>query len=86
MRRPEWEVLMQPQNPLIVRTAAYPTSSIGNRLGDMRTWLDRNSIDLLRFATVTLSVEDVAFDVQFRDLENATLFRAAFGSTAAPSV
>jgi hypothetical protein len=69
---------MQPQNPLIVRTAAQPTSSIGDRMGVMRIWLDHNRIDLSGFELVTLSEGNVAFNAQFSDLGNATLFRAAF--------
>src|SRR5271169_6492948 len=72
---------MQPQNPLIVRTAAQPTNSIGNRMGDMRRWLDHNRIDLSGFELVTLSIGNVAFDAQFSALADATLFRAAFGSS-----
>lgn len=73
------------QNPLIVRTAAQPTSSIGDQMGDIRTWLDRNKIDLSGFELVTLSGGDVAFDAQFSDLGHATLFRAAFGRAAVVS-
>ena len=70
---------MQPRNPLIVRTTEEPASSIAARMGDMRTWLDCNGIDLWRFELVTVSLGNVAFDAQFRDLEHAALFRAAFG-------
>jgi hypothetical protein len=73
---------MQPQNPLVVRTPAETASSIGNRMSDMRTWLDRNRIELAGFGLITLSVDSVAFDVQFCDLGQAALFRAAFGETA----
>jgi hypothetical protein len=79
---------MQSQNPLVVRTVAQSASSIGDRMGDMRSWLDRNRIELTGFRPVTLSVGDVAFDAQFRDAGQAALFRAAFGSspTIAPQV
>ena len=73
---------MQPQNPLIVRTAGQSASLISDRMGDMRTWLDRNRIELAGFRLVTPSVGNVAFDAQFRDLGHAALFRAAFGNSA----
>jgi hypothetical protein len=71
---------MQPQNPLVVRTAAQHTSSIGTRMGDMRIWLDRNRINTSGFELVTISEDNVAFDAQFADLGHAALFRASFGS------
>jgi hypothetical protein len=74
---------MQSQNPLIVRTTAQSARSIGDRMGDMRTWLDRNRIDVSGFQVVTLDAGDVAFDAQFRDLGHAASFRAAFASPAA---
>jgi hypothetical protein len=72
---------MQPQNPLIVRTTGETACAIGNRMGDMRDWLDRNRIELAGFRPVTLGVDSVAFDAQFRDLEHAALFRAVFGAS-----
>jgi hypothetical protein len=74
---------MQRQNPTIVRTAAQPTSSIGDRMGDMRVWLDRNHVTLRDFKLVTLSIGTIVFDAQFSDLGHAALFHAAFGSPAA---
>jgi hypothetical protein len=76
---------MRPENPLIVRTTGESAISIGNRMADMRTWLDRNGIELAGFGPVTLGVDKVAFDAQFRDLEHAALFRTAFGNSK-PSV
>jgi hypothetical protein len=76
---------MQPQNLLIVRTAEESASTIGYRMGDMRTWLDHNRIDLSGFKLVTIGVGNVAFDTQFCDLGHATLFRAAFSGAAEPS-
>jgi hypothetical protein len=73
---------MQQQNPLVVRTAAQPTSSIGDRMGDMRIWLDRNKISTSGFELVALSVGNIAFDAQFSDAGHAALFHAAFGSVA----
>jgi hypothetical protein len=70
---------MQPQNPLIVRTVGKSASSIGGRMSDMRDWLDRNRIELSRFEVVTVRLGNVAFEAQFRNLEHAILFRAAFG-------
>jgi hypothetical protein len=39
---------MQRQNPIVVCAAAQPNSLVGDRMGDMRIWLDRNRIDLHR--------------------------------------
>jgi hypothetical protein len=72
---------MRPRNPLVVRTAGGPTSSIAARMGDMRTWLDHNRIELSCFEVVTVSPGNVAFEAQFRNLEHATLFRTAFGAS-----
>src|ERR1700722_12859549 len=77
---------MQSQNPLVVRTAGQFASSIGDRMCEMRNWLDRNRIDLSGFQLVTLSVDNVAFDAQFRDLGHAALFRAVFGSSPASAL
>jgi hypothetical protein len=38
--------LMQPKNPLVVRTERLAVNLIGDRMGDMRTWLDRNKVEL----------------------------------------
>src|SRR5271170_4909710 len=74
---------MQPRkNPLIVRTEQVSVDLIGYRMGDMRTWLDRNRIDLTDFALVTLGAGNIAFDAQFRGMGQAIRFRAAFGSSA----
>jgi hypothetical protein len=75
---------MQPQNPLIVRTAEESASTIDYRMGIMRTWLDHNRIDLSGFKLVTIGVGNVAFDAQFCDLGHAALFRAAFSGAAEP--
>ena len=72
---------MQPRTPLIVRTEEMSVDLIGDRMGDMRTWLDHNRIDLSDFKLVTLGA-NVAFDAQFRDMGQAIRFRAAFGSSA----
>jgi hypothetical protein len=76
---------VQSQNPLMVRTAGQSASSIGDRLGRMRTWLDRNGIELTGFQPVTLSIDNVAFDAQFGNAGEAALFRAAFGDVTDPS-
>jgi hypothetical protein len=55
---------MRPQNPLVVRTTEEPASSIAARMGDMRTWLNRNRIELSHFELVTVSPGKVAFDAQ----------------------
>jgi hypothetical protein len=73
---------MEPQNPLIVRTAAQPISSLGDQMANMRIWLDRNRIDLADFRLVTVSVGNIAFDVQFTYWQHVALFRAAFVSVA----
>ena len=72
---------MRPQNPLVVRTTEQPASSTPARMGEMRTWLIHNRIELSRFDVVTVSPGNVAFEAQFRDLEHAALFRAAFGQS-----
>jgi hypothetical protein len=74
---------MQSKNPLIVRTPGQAASSIGDRMGDMRTWLDRNKVELSGFRLVTLSAGNVAFDAQFRDVGQAAMFRTVFGSSPA---
>jgi hypothetical protein len=56
---------MRPHNPLVVRTTGGATYSIATRMGDMRTWLDCNRIELTRFEVVTVSLGNVAFDAQF---------------------
>jgi hypothetical protein len=81
MSLPYGAVPMRPQNPLVVRTRGGATSSIATCMGHMRTWLDCNRIELSRFEVVTVSLGNVAFDAQFRDLEHATLFRSAFGES-----
>jgi hypothetical protein len=80
MRLPYGAVPMRPQNPLVVRTRGGATT-IATCMGHMRTWLDRNRIELSRFEVVTVSLGNVAFDAQFRDLEHAALFRSAFGES-----
>jgi len=70
---------MQPQNTVIVRTAEQPVSAIGERMGIMRSWLDRRGIELADFELALLGFGSVAFDAYFRGSEDADLFWAAFG-------
>jgi hypothetical protein len=53
---------MQPQNTVIVRTAEQPVSAIGERMGMMRSWLDRRGIELADFELALLGFGSVAFD------------------------
>jgi hypothetical protein len=71
---------MQPKNPLVVRTERQAVNSIGDRMGDMRAWLDRNKVELAAFQPIRIR-GGVAFDAQFRNAEQAALFRAAFGGS-----
>jgi hypothetical protein len=68
------------KNPLIVRTDRMAADSIAGRMADMRTWLDRNKVELAAFRPITIR-GGVAFDAQFRNIEQAALFRAAFGGS-----
>ena len=70
---------MQPQNIVIVRTAEQLVSAIGQRMGEMRTWLDRQGIQLADFQLASLGFGSVAFDAYFRESGDADLFRSAFG-------
>jgi hypothetical protein len=49
-------------------------------MGDMRAWLDGNKIELAAFQPIRIR-GGVAFDAQFRNAEQAALFRAAFGGS-----
>ena len=72
---------MQPtikSNLMLVRVPNLPGRSTGLLLSDMRTWLDHQGIQPIEFKTATLGVGDIAFDVEFRHLDQAALFRAAF--------
>jgi len=71
---------MRPKNPLVVRTERLALNLIGDRMGDMRAWLDRNKVELAAFRPITIRGE-VAFDAQFRDAGQADRFRAAFGAS-----
>jgi hypothetical protein len=49
-------------------------------MNDMRTWLDHQGIQPMGFKAITLDAGNVAFDVEFRHADQATLFRAAFAA------
>ena len=68
------------KNPLVVRTDRMAAHSIAERMADMRTWLDRNKVELAAFQPITIR-GGVAFDAQFRNIEQAALFCAAFGGS-----
>jgi hypothetical protein len=68
------------KNPLIVRTDRMAAHSLADRMADMRTWLDRNKVELAAFRPIAIRGE-VAFDAQFRNIEQAALFRAAFSGS-----
>jgi len=72
---------MQPTpalNLMRVRVPALPGGSVGLLMSEMRTWLDHKGIQPTEFKTATLSVGNMACDVEFRDVDHAALFRAAF--------
>ena len=72
---------MQPTNSsnnLIVRVGNVPGGSVGSLMNSMRTWLDHKSIQPMSFDAMTLDVGGIVFDVGFRQVDQATLFRAAF--------
>ena len=72
---------MQPtisSNDLLVRVANAPGGSLGSLMSDMRTWLDHQGIQPIEFKTNTLDVGSIVFDVGFRHVDQAALFRTAF--------
>jgi hypothetical protein len=72
---------MQPtptSNLTLVRVPTLPNGSVGRLMSDMRTWLDHQGIQPIEFKTATLTVGNIACDVEFRDIDQAALFRAAF--------
>ena len=72
---------MQPTpalNLMRVRVPALPGGSVGLLMSEMRTWLDHKGIQPTEFKTAALSVGNIACDVEFRDGDEAALFRAAF--------
>jgi hypothetical protein len=70
---------MHSPNTVTVRTAEQPVSAIGERMANMRTWLDQRGIQLADFEPVSLGFGTIAFDACFRDAAEADLFWAAFG-------
>jgi len=72
---------MQPtiiSNLMSVRVEHSRGSSVGLLMSDMRTWLDHQGIQPMDFKAVTLPFGTVAFDLEFRNVDQATLFRSAF--------
>ena len=72
---------MQPTpalNLIRVRVPTLPGGSVGLLMSEMRTWLDHKGIQPTEFKTATLSVGNMACDVEFHDVDQAALFRAAF--------
>jgi len=65
-------------NLTMVRVEHSRGSSVGSLVSDMRTWLDHQGIQPIDFKEVTLPCGGVAFDLEFRHVDQATLFRAAF--------
>jgi len=63
---------------MLVRVAKPPNSSSARLMNDMRTWLDHQGIQPMRFDAITLEAGDVAFDIEFRHHNQAALFRSAF--------
>lgn len=72
---------MQPtptSNLMLVRVPTLPGGSVGLLMNEMRTWLDHKGIQPTEFKTATLAELNMACDVEFRDVDQAALFRAAF--------
>ena len=72
---------MQPtltSNLMLVRVPTLPGGSVGLLMSEMRTWLDHQGIQPIAFKTARLEVGNVACDVEFRHVDQAALFRAAF--------
>jgi hypothetical protein len=72
---------MQPtmiSNKMFVRVANTTGRPVGTLMSDMRTWLDHQGIQPIEFKTTTLDPGNIAFDVEFCDVDQASLFRAAF--------
>jgi hypothetical protein len=77
-----------PSNLMLVRVPMPPGGSVGRLMSDMRTWLDHQGIEPIEFKTATLAVGNMACDVEFRDVDQAALFRGAFAPDIelAPSI
>jgi hypothetical protein len=74
---------MQPtitSNLTLVRVTKLPNSSNARLMSDMRTWLDHQGIQPRGFNAITLDGGNVAFDVEFRNADQAALFRATFAA------
>jgi hypothetical protein len=72
---------MQPtptSNLMLVRVPTLPGGSVGLLIGEMRTWLDHQRIQPIEFKTATLGMGNITFDVEFGNVDQAALFRAAF--------
>jgi hypothetical protein len=72
---------MQPtpkSNLMLVRVPTPSRGSVGLLMSDMRIWLDHQGIQPTEFKMATLAVGNMACDVEFRDVDQAALFRAAF--------
>jgi len=63
---------------LLIRVGNVPGGSVGLLMNTMPTWLDHEGIQPMVFNATTLDVGSIALDVGFRDVDQATLFRAAF--------
>ena len=63
---------------MCVRVEHPRGNSAGSLMSDMRTWLDHQGIQPIDFKALTLPFGNIAFDVEFRHPDQATLFRAAF--------
>jgi hypothetical protein len=69
--------MRQQETRLSVRVGAPGGTSIGGLMGEMRTWFDHEGIQPIEFRSVTLG-SGIAFDIGFRHLHQAALFRTAF--------
>lgn len=52
---------------------------LGDLMSSMRVWLDRRGIDVVSFDSAPTRRGNVAFDVYFRNEEDAVLFGQEFG-------
>jgi hypothetical protein len=53
--------------------------TLGNFMSNIRVWLDRRRIDLVRFDHVSVTRGRVAFDMYFRNEQDVALFTREFG-------
>ncbi len=70
------------QSALVVRVESTPNYPLGPLFGDMRTWMDHQGVQPIDFKAASRGTRGACFDVFFRHLMQAALFREAFGNVA----